>query len=65
MIIDSGSKLLIVILVLLVILLGLAAFLFYLERRLAYSERKIRELEKEEETGRPGEMERGRRGLAD
>lgn len=65
MIIDSGTKLLIVIMVLLVILLGLAAFLFYLERRLARSERRIQELEKEEVTGRPGERVRGRSGLTD
>lgn len=47
MIIDSDSKMLVVILVLVVILLGLAAFLFYLENRLSRSERQMKLLEDE------------------
>jgi Tfp pilus assembly protein PilV len=40
------SKLIVVVIVLAVILLGLAAFLFYIERRLARSEKQISVLQK-------------------
>ncbi len=42
----SETKILVVALLLVIIFLGMAAFLFYLEKRIAASEKKIRELEK-------------------
>lgn len=45
--IESGEKMIVVVIVLSVILLGIAAFLFYLERRLDRAEKKLRELENE------------------
>jgi CcmD family protein len=43
--IEPGEKMIVVVMVLAIILLGLAAFLFYLERRLKKTEKKLDELE--------------------
>jgi CcmD family protein len=47
--IESGEKMIVVVIVLSVILIGIAAFLFYLERRLGRAEKKLRELESEKQ----------------
>lgn len=44
--IEPGEKMVVVVMVLSIILIGLAAFLFYLERRLKKTEKKLDELEK-------------------
>ncbi len=43
--IESGEKMIVVVMVLSIILAGIAAFLFYLERRLNKAEKKLGELE--------------------
>lgn len=40
----AGEKIMVVVLLLLVIFLGIAVFLFYLERRLSASEKKLKQL---------------------
>jgi CcmD family protein len=47
--IESGEKMIVVVIVLSVILIGIAAFLFYLERRLDRAEKKLHELESEKQ----------------
>jgi Tfp pilus assembly protein PilO len=47
--IESGEKMIVVVIVLSVILLGIAAFLFYIESRLDRAEKKLRELESEKQ----------------
>ncbi len=42
-----GEKIFVVALILLVVFLGISVFLFYFERRLSSSEKKIQQLEKE------------------
>lgn len=41
-----GSKMIVVVLVLAIILIGLALFLFYIERRLKQSEKRLEEFRK-------------------
>lgn len=41
----AGEKIMVVVLLLLVIFLGIIVFLFFIEKRLSSSERKINELE--------------------
>lgn len=43
--IESGEKMIVVVMVLSIILAGIAAFLFFLERRLDKAEKKLGELE--------------------
>ncbi len=44
----AGEKMMVVVLLLLVIFLGIAVFLFYLERRLSASEKKLKQLEEKQ-----------------
>ena len=44
----AGEKIMVVVLLLLVIFLGIAVFLFYIERRLSASEKKLKQLEKKQ-----------------
>ncbi len=41
----AGEKIMVVVLLLIVIFLGIGVFLFYIEKRLSSSEKKIQELE--------------------
>ncbi len=43
------TKMLVVVLLLLIIFLGIAAFLFYLEKRLAHAEKELKSLKDAEE----------------
>ena len=45
--IESGEKMVVVVIVLSIILLGIASFLFYLERRLAKAEKELDKLSDE------------------
>ncbi len=42
----AGEKIMVVVLLLVIIFLGMGAFMFYLEKRLSSSEKKLEELEK-------------------
>lgn len=41
----AGEKMMVVVLLLLIIFLGIAVFIFYIERRLTASEKKLKQLE--------------------
>ncbi len=41
----AGEKMMVVVLLLLIIFLGIAVFIFYIEKRLSASEKKLKQLE--------------------
>lgn len=43
----SGEKIMVVVLLLIIIFVGIGLFVFYLEKRISSSEKKIKELEKQ------------------
>ena len=54
--IESGEKMIVVVIVLSIILLGIASFLFYLERRLSKAERELKKLQQEKTEENSGQV---------